>query len=170
MTHQALRLAPRFAGLRGLMHGDKGEPAKADIVVKPRQTAATPPAARATTTTTTTTPAAPATFSALALNMAVQAERDAIARLFAHPGAKARVGMLCTRLASGAPASSLRAEIDAGKIRTDQELREIVAETVQAGASAVWDRALGKALPEATVAERAWEGAITNITRGAARA
>lgn len=166
MAYEGLRLAPRFAGLRGLMHGDKGEPPKADIVVKPRQTAATPQAARATTTT----PAAPATFSALALNMAVQAERDAIARLFAHPGAKARVGMLCTRLASGAPASSLRAEIDAGKIRTDQELREIVADTVQASASAVWDRALGKARPAATVAERAWGGAISNITRGTARA
>lgn len=168
MAHQALRLAPRFAGLRGLMHGDKGEAPKADIVVKPRQTAATPQVARATTTTTTS--AAPATFSALALNMAVQAERDAVARLFAHPGAKARVGMLCTRLASGAPASSLRAEIDAGKIRTDQELREIVAETVQANASDVWDRALGKARPAATVAERAWEGAISNITPATARA
>lgn len=133
----------------------------------PIAAATTPPAARSSAAT----PAAPATVSALALSLAVQAERAAVAKLFAHPGAKARVGMLCTRLASGMPAASLRAEIDAGKIRTDQELREIVAETVQAAAAASWDqaydRAFGKVQPSTAGENTVWDKAIANLGGGA---
>ena len=113
----------------------------------PMYSAAAPQAARASApapTARAATPAAPATVSALALSLAIQAERTAIVKLFGHAGAKARVGGLCSELARGVSAGNLLARLNAGTLLTDAQISAEFAQTNASSASASWAKVIAK--------------------------